>query len=256
MPENFQHASFPLVSIITVVYNSEKFLEQTILSIIKQRYSHVEYIIIDGGSKDGTVDIIKKHEKSISYWISESDKGLYDAMNKGISKATGDYIWFINSGDRINDSETLQKIFENNEPLADIYYGQTMMIDIDGNEIGSRRLKPQKKLTWKSLRMGMLVSHQSFIAKKEIVPFYDDKYKFSADYDWMFKLLKKASVIKDTEIVLSKFLDGGLTKQNILPGLKERFKIMCKNFGYIPTILMHFIIGTKFLFFLFRHRRF
>jgi glycosyltransferase involved in cell wall biosynthesis len=84
----------PLVSIITVVYNSERFLEKTIKSIINQTYSNVEYILIDGASTDGTVDIIKIYEKFISKWISEKDNGLYDAMNKAIEMATGDYLWF------------------------------------------------------------------------------------------------------------------------------------------------------------------
>ncbi len=246
----------PLVSIITVVFNSEKLLDQTIQSIISQKYKNIEYIIIDGGSTDSTVDIIKKYKHEVAYWISEPDRGLYDAMNKGLAAAKGDYVWFINSGDRIYDDEILEKVFPKNVVLFDIYYGQTMMIDEVGQVIGSRRLKPGRALNWRSLKMGMLVSHQSFIVKRELAPFYDLRFKFSADFDWMIKVLKKTSSIKNTELVLSEFLDGGLTKQNILPGLKERFRIMSYYYGLVPTIFRHFIIGAKFLIFLIRHRRF
>jgi len=254
MQDYFQNE--PLVSIITVVFNSKNLLEKTIQSVINQDYRNVEYIIIDGGSKDGTVDIIKKYNDKIAYWISEPDNGLYDAMNKGIQQAKGDYLWFINSGDQIYSDETLRLIIDGGKTYADVFYGLTVMIDINGKEIGNRRLKPRENLTWKSLRMGMLISHQSIIARKSIIPFYDLKYRFSADFDWMIKVLKKADSVKYTNLILSKFLDGGLTKQNILPGLKERFRIMCNNYGVFPTILRHFIIGIKFLGFVARHKRF
>src|SRR5688572_4810851 len=98
--------SAPLLSIITVVYNGEQLLEKTILSILNQTYTNIEYLIIDGRSKDRTVDIIKKYENKISYWVSEPDKGIYDAMNKGMNAAKGDYIWFINAGDVIHAQNT------------------------------------------------------------------------------------------------------------------------------------------------------
>ena len=246
----------PIVTVITIVFNSKDLLEKTILSVLGQDYKFVEYIIIDGGSTDGTVDIIKKYNDRLAYWVSERDSGLYDAMNKGIRQAKGDYLWFINSGDQIYSTETLQLLFEDKAIYPDVMYGQTVMIDSGANEIGTRRLKPPKNLTWKSLGMGMLVSHQSILVKRDIVPFYDLKYKFSADFDWMVKVLKRAKSIQNTDLILSKFLDGGLTKQNIVPGLKERFHIMCKNYGTISTVLRHFIIGIKFLIFVVRFKRF
>ncbi len=248
-------SNIPKISIITVVYNGEHTLEKTIRSVACQTYSNIEYIIVDGNSKDNTVSIIKDHQKSISHWISEPDKGIYDAMNKGIELSTGDYLWFMNSGDEIYNSETLEKTI-NSCFNADIYYGETVMIDDYGNEIGNRRLSTPEKLTWKSFKKGMLVSHQSFIVKKNLVILYNLTYNFSADFEWCLLAMQKATSICNTHLVLSKFLDGGITKQNIVPGLKERFKIMTQHFGLISTLYQHVFISIKFFSFLLKHKRF
>ncbi len=172
----------PKISIITIVYNGSNTLEKTIQSVINQNYKNFEYIIIDGNSTDGTQQIIEKYSHQITYWISEKDKGLYDAMNKGLVRATGDYVWFINSGDQIPTSTTITEIFQNSkEPYADIYYGDTTMIDLNGKIIGERRLTPPKNLTANHFKQGMLVSHQSFIAKRSITRLYNTRFRFSAD---------------------------------------------------------------------------
>ena len=249
-------SNLSIISIITIVFNGEKSIENTIKSIINQDYQNVEYIIIDGNSSDKTLEIIQKYDSKIAYWISEPDKGLYDAMNKGLHAATGDYVWFINSGDLVFSESTLTSIFQNKTELSDIYYGETQMIDEQGNEIGLRRLKAPKTLTWKSFKNGMLVSHQSILVKRSIAENYDLSYRYSADFDWVIKVLKNANLMTNTALMLSKFLDGGQTKQTIIPGLKERFRIMSKNYGFIPTFFRHIIIGLKFVFFVSRHKRF
>ncbi len=245
----------PKVSVITVVFNGESTLEATIKSVQAQSYSNLEYIIVDGNSKDKTLNIIKKYEGAISKWISEDDAGIYDAMNKGIDLASGDYLWFMNAGDEIPEEQSLEKVFAE-EPYADIYYGETVMIDDKGNEIGNRRLQTPEKLTWKSFNRGMLVSHQSFIVKKELVDHYNLTYRYSSDFEWCLKAMKKAQFIKNTHSVLSRFLDGGFTKQNIVPGLKERFKIMSQYYGLMPTLYHHIFISLKFFFFVLIHKRF
>lgn len=248
----------PVISIITIVYNGVSSLEKTILSIASQSYPNIEYIIVDGGSTDGTLDIIQKFKHHpINLFISEPDNGLYDAMNKGINMATGDYLWFINSGDEIYESSTLSKIFNaKNTTLADVYYGDTVMINDQGELIGVRRLKPPTHLGWKDFKNGMLVSHQSIIIKREIAGLYNLNYRFSADFEWCLLALKKAKSVVNTHLVLSRFLDGGITKQNIVPGLKERFRIMTRYFGLFSTLLFHIPITLRFVTYVFKNKRF
>ncbi|MFC2097906.1 glycosyltransferase family 2 protein [Bacteroidota bacterium] len=246
----------PVVSIITVVYNSEKLIEKTINNIISQTYKNIEYIIIDGASKDKTLDIIRKYEKQIAYWISEPDNGLYDAMNKGLNSATGDYVWFINSGDLIFDKDTLKNVFENEKSFADIYYGETMNVDDNYKKIGLRRLKAPENLTWKSFRNGMMVCHQSIIINRKITDNYDLQYKRSADYDWVLKALRKTDKIKNTKQILSRYMEGGVSRKTIPGSLKERFNIMTGNYGLLPTILTHVLISIKFFWYWARKGRF
>ncbi|MBZ4676335.1 MAG: glycosyl transferase [Anaerophaga sp.] len=245
----------PRVSIITVVYNSVTTIEATIKSVLALTYSNVEYIVVDGGSTDGTIDLIKKYEQQISRWTSGPDAGLYDAMNKGMEMSSGDYFWFINSGDEPASPDVLDKVFSGNSN-ADVYYGETMLIDEAGNEIGLRRHSPPDHLSWRDFRRGMLVSHQSFIASGKVAGKYDLSYRFSADYEWCLHALKHASEIRNTGLILSKFREGGMTRQNIIPGLKERFRIMVKNFGLGSTILAHFVIAPKFFRYWMQNRRF
>lgn len=245
----------PKISIITVVFNGKEALLPTIKTISELTYANIEYVVVDGGSTDGTVDLIRANESVIDRWISEPDKGLYDAMNKGMKLATGDYFWFVNAGDEPASPEVLDELFlEDN--FADVYYGETLLINQDGSEIGLRRLSPPKELNWRHFRRGMLVSHQAFIASREVVKKYDLRYKFSADFDWCLHALKNAPNIKNTHQVLCRFREGGLTKQNIIPGLRERFRIMVKNYGLISTLLAHFIIVPDFFWFWARNKRF
>jgi glycosyltransferase involved in cell wall biosynthesis len=245
----------PLVSIITVVYNSEQFIEKTIQSIIRQSYPNIEYIIIDGGSTDKTLEIIKKYEKNISKWISEKDNGLYDAMNKGLIMANGKYVWFINSGDQIYSANTLVQALNALETFPDIIYGETEIIDKDGRNIGMRRHSAPENLSWKMLSKGMLVCHQSVIIKKEISENYNLEYKHSSDFDWLIRVLKKSSSIHNSGLVLSKFLEGGKTSKTLIPGLKERFRIMKTYYGLITTILEHFAMIFRLAFYYLKHRR-
>lgn len=250
--------NLPKLSIITVVYNSEKFIERTIRSVIeaKKKYHNIEYLIIDGKSKDNTNNLIEKYKQHLDFYISEPDEGLYDAMNKGLNASTGDFVLFLNSGDKIYENSTIEQIFSSEKEIQDVYYGETILVDENETIIGMRRLKTPKKLTWKSFKKGMLVSHQSIIFRKNIVPEYDLTYRFSADFDWCIKGLKRAEKIKNTKLVFCSYLDGGLTKHNIVAGLKERFRIMSFHYGLISTVLNHIPIGIKFFWFVLLNRRF
>jgi glycosyltransferase involved in cell wall biosynthesis len=245
-------------SIITVTYNAAQWLERTIQSILSQTCKNIEYIIVDGGSTDGTVDIITNYELRIMnsqfsilnfQFISEPDKGLYDAMNKGLKLATGDYVWFINAGDRIHSENTVQEIVNQFSILNSqfsILYGESEIADAQGNSLGMRRLKAPEKLTWKSFKMGMLVSHQSFIVKREIAEPYDLQYRYAADIDWCIRCLKKANPILNTHLTLSYFLEAGYSAANRKASLKERYEIMCKYYGKIPTLIRHLWFAVRF----------
>ena len=246
----------PTVTFITVVFNGEKELEPTIQSIINQTYPYIEYVVIDGGSKDGTLDIINKYRHKISYFISEPDKGLYDAMNKGIKAASGDYIWFMNAGDLVYSNDTLEKIFAAKHSLPDVIYGETEMIDKSGTSIGMRRLKAPETLTWKSLQWGMVVCHQSFIVKREKCVLYDLQFRIASDINWMIEVLKKSENIYNSHLILAKFRTSGLSYNNIPTSLKERFRIMKKNYGFTHTVFNHTIIGAKFFWYVLQHGRF
>jgi glycosyltransferase involved in cell wall biosynthesis len=234
------------ISIITVVYNAGRFLESTLKSVKNQSYPNIEYIVIDGGSTDNTLDLIDKYNPLITKCISEPDEGLYSAMNKGLKLATGTHLMFLNAGDIFNNDDVLSSIFRSGENLSDIYYGETIIINQEGVELGMRRLKAPEKLTWKSLKDGMLVCHQSFIVKRELSQEYNLKYKIAADFDWMLSCLKKAKSIENTHMVISKFMDGGINKQNISKALFERFQIMIKNYNFFLVLLNHFVIGYRF----------
>ena len=246
----------PKVSVITVVYNAVSLLERTILNIRSQTYPNIEFIVIDGASTDGTLEIIKKYEDLIDLWKSEPDEGLYDAMNKGLKAASGDFVWFINAGDLIYSEDTTAMIFEGLESYDDIYYGDTMVVDQEYQEIGLRRLRPPENLNWKSFQKGMLVCHQSILINRTLAELYDLDLPHSADFDWVIKALKKTDRIKNTGQILAAFLDGGQSKQTIKPSLKERFSSMKKHYGLLITLLNHIPIAFRFLTYYLSNRRF
>jgi glycosyltransferase involved in cell wall biosynthesis len=245
----------PRISIITVVFNGEKVLERTIQSIHTQTYRNLEYIIIDGASNDGTLELIKQHQEVVNKWKSEPDRGLYDAMNKGLAMASGDYVLFLNAGDQFYKDQTLEKVFSDGVK-ADVLYGETLIVDPEGKEIGMRRLKTPEVLSWKSLMNGMLVCHQSFIVRRSISPQYELRYKIAADYAWMLECLKRAKTIVNTHMIISRFLEGGMNKSNIPTALKERFYIMASHYGWLRTLIMHVLIGLRFIWFVIKNRRF
>lgn len=230
----------PKFSIITITYNAEKTLEPTIRSILEQDYPEIEYLIIDGASKDGTGRVIERYRDRIARVVSEPDKGLYDAMNKGLRLATGDYVWFINAGDALHSPFTVRRVVEGlGGEMPDIIYGETALVDMNRTFVGMRRLKAPKRLTYKSFRNGMLVCHQSFVAKRTVAEPYDLQYRFSSDFDWCIRCMKRASTLHDTGLVLTDYLSEGMTTANRKASLKERFAIMRKYYGLPVVTAMH-----------------
>lgn len=232
----------PTISVITVVYNAVDLLEGTIQSVLNQSYPHIEYVIVDGASKDGTLDLIKQYQDRIHTWVSEPDKGLYDAMNKGLSLATGDYVWFVNAGDQITGPEMVEKMIAHWTPQTDVLFGEVMIVDENRQPVGTRSertvQKLPEKLDWKSLQRGMVVSHQGFLPRRAICgPYLLDNW--TADIDWVINCLKKAKVTTHTHLVIAEFLEGGVSTQKHRAFMLDRYKVLQKHYGFLPNLFAH-----------------
>lgn len=234
----------PLLSVITVVFNNAKDIERTMLSVLNQTYPNIEYLVIDGNSTDGTLEIIEKYRSRITVFISENDNGIYDAMNKSLAKATGDYVIFMNSGDEFYEKDAVKTVFASS-PDADIYYGETEMIDQELKSLGQRRHQAPENFTWRDFKYGMSISHQAIFIRRKLVENYDLKYQLSADIDWILSAAKKAKTIVNVHQYVAKYLVGGISKKKHLQSLQERFAIMRKHYGLLPTVVNHFVIGWK-----------
>lgn len=229
-------------------------IERTVQSVINQTYQNTEYIVIDGASTDGTLDVLYRYQLHISQLISEKDKGIYDAMNKGLALATGDYVLFMNSGDEIYAPDTIAHVFATTAD-ADIYYGETEMIDDDGNSLGRRRHKAPNQFTWRSFKYGMSISHQAIYIRRSLVDPYNPKYQLSADIDWILTAAKKARTIVNVNRYVAKYLVGGMSKKKHRQSLLERFDIMKRHYGLLPTVFNHGLIALNLGWYWLRHRR-
>lgn len=237
------------ISIITIVYNNVRDIAYTISSVLAQSYPHIEYIIIDGASTDGTLDVINQYKDRIDKIVSEKDKGIYDAMNKGLALATGDYVLFLNSGDELYDTNTIRCIVEKGKG-ADIVYGETKLVDEQRNIIGDRRHRTPEQFNWKSFRYGMNVCHQAIYIKRSIAEPYDLSYQLSADIDWIIRAAKKAKTTQNVHTYVARYLVGGMSQKRHRQSLKERYQIFKKHYGRFNNWINHGIIAAR----LFKYR--
>lgn len=232
----------PLISIITITYNASATLPITMESVAEQTFTDFEHIVIDGASADDTILIARKMSTPGLRIVSEPDRGLYDAMNKGIRFAHGRYLLFLNSGDKFHAKDTLGAYAEAIRcSCPDIIYGDTDIVDIAGKRIGPRHLTAPEILTLDSFSKGMLICHQAFMVKKDIAPFYDTDYKFSADYDWCIRCIQasRAGDRMNLKRVTIDYLADGMTDHNKKASLIERFKIMTVHYGAIKAVGAH-----------------
>ena len=240
------------ISIITITYNAQATLEGTIQSIINQTYPNIEYIIIDGLSTDKTPEIIAQYAPHIHYTISEKDNGLYDAMNKGLRAATGDFVWFMNAGDYIFAPDTTEKIANLLTENTDILYGEVMLVEPHTRkQLGTRsQLTPHQlpnALNINSMRYGMTVSHQAFLVRRTIAPFYIPD-NLCADIDWVIKCLKASRENIHSHLILAAFETGGLSRQRHRTSLQDRFTVLSAHYGFFPTLLAHIWIILRALY--------
>src|SRR5574344_22068 len=249
-------------SIITITYNAAQHLSRTTESVMRQTYPNIEHIIIDGASTDNTLTLAKEYmERSYTAMnghevriVCEPDNGLYDAMNKGLRLATGDYICFLNAGDELHEMATLESITRNTElldiqeanlPLPAVLSGDTDIVDGNGGFLFHRRLAPPEELTWRSFLNGMLVCHQAFYVRTDLAKAtaYDLHYKYSADIDWCIRIMKMAEkkglLLKNVHAVVANYMQEGTTTAHHKESLHERYQIMCKYYGKVNTMMMH-----------------
>lgn len=225
------------ISVVTVCYNSVSSIEDTIKSVINQTYPNIEYIIIDGGSTDGTVDILKKYSDRVTYWISEPDKGIYDAMNKGIDIATGDYLNFMNAGDTFFEDKVIEKavtLFNDADFVAGIG------AYVKNGQLLYKFWKPIKKnFKFKDIFFGNIVNHQaSFIKRTLLINGYELSYTLISDEIlFLDKIVFGNATYQPICLIISKYDISGISNQIDNWGnlMKERDSFYKKN---LPRLIL------------------
>ena len=242
------------ITIATVTWNAAPVLQRTLDSVAGQDYPHVQHVIVDGCSSDNTLTLLRQYQERESrdvtarhdiLVLSEPDKGLYDAMNKAVALADGDYILFLNAGDKFHSPQVLSKVADKISSLPAVIYGDTDIVDDQGRYLRPRHLRPPRQLSWQSFKQGMLVCHQAFFARTDIArqTRYNTKYRYSADYDWCIRIMKQGEALSlplvNAGIVVADYLDGGMTTKNHRRSLLERLRIMANHYGWPTAVGMH-----------------
>lgn len=228
----------PKVTIVTVVYNGIDSIEETIQSVINQDYNNKEYIIIDGGSTDGTIEIIKKYETRIDHWISEKDKGIYDAMNKGIIMANGEWVNFMNSGDYFFDHTTLSTIFRNISIDSSIHVLFGSVCFFSNNKLIVKKSKPLKKI-----KLGMPICHQSMLTRAAFLKsnLFNLKFKFASDYNQLYKLYNDyPEGLLNTHCTISRITVNGFSESNSI-GTYLEYKSISRKYNNDFGVRMYFV---------------
>ena len=258
------------ITYVTVTYNAAPVLRRTLDSVLTQDYEEIVHLIIDGASTDGTLQMVNDYvERSNAaenghriHVMSEPDKGIYDAMNKGLRSLDGDYVCFLNAGDFLPAPDTVSRIIAavasaGDPPVASlpaVLYGETDIVDGEGRFLHHRRLSPPEHLSWKSFRQGMLVCHQAFYARADfaIAHPYDLRYRYSADVDWCIRVMKAAAKeqvpLFHLLMVVVNYTEEGQTTLHHRESLWERYRVMECHYGRIQTFLLHcwFVIRAVF----------
>ncbi len=224
----------PLFTIITVVYNDVEKIEGTIKSVISQTYENFEYIVIDGKSDDGTLDVIKKYKDRIDYWVSEKDGGIYDAMNKGIEKSKGEYIYFLNSGDSFYDKNVLNLVSKEMEKFNGLLICGLVRKEYNGYTL-------IQKSNFKKLQKFTNPCHQACFIKALFLKEnrFDTVFKSAADFDLFCKIQKSKQVVKDVDIIVANYDTSGFSSNKSIT-YGEKYKILRKHFGTYHSAVYYF----------------
>lgn len=251
------------ITYVTITYNAAKVLQRTLDSVLSQDYPHIVHLIIDGASTDDTlllVDdyIVRSNAAKNGHLVqvtSEPDKGIYDAMNKGLRSLDGDYVCFLNAGDFLPASDTVSRIVEKvGDQSPAVLYGDTDIVDGEGRFLHHRRLAPPEQLSWKSFRQGMLVCHQAFYARADfaIATPYNLRYRYSADVDWCIRVMKAAAKenvpLFNLKMVVACYTQEGQTTLHHRESLLERYQVMEHHYGRLQTFFLHCWFALRSLF--------
>lgn len=253
------------ITYVTITYNAASVLQRTLDSVLSQDYPEIVHLIIDGASTDATLQLVDDYiERSNATGThhriqvtSEPDKGIYDAMNKGLRSIVGDYVCFLNAGDFLPAADTASRIAEKVaqlDSLPAVLYGDTDIVDGEGRLLYHRRLSPPEQLSWKSFRQGMLVCHQAFYARTDIAKNlqYDTQYRYSADVDWCIRVMREGErmglPLYNINMVVANYLDEGATTQHHRESLRERYRVMARHYGQLSTLMMHVWFAVRSVF--------
>lgn len=242
------------ISIITVSYNSELTIRDTILSVLSQTHPDIEYIIVDGASTDGTLEIIEEYRTKISRVISEPDNGIYDAMNKGIRAATGDFVGILNSDDFLADQNTIKNLvsFLQANPSLDCSYADVVYVQRENpNKI--TRFYSSKNFSLRKVRIGIMIPHAGFYAKRELferLGYYKLGYRVAADFELMARFMKNGAIFGRYPHVMVKMRNGGISSNGFFWRIHQNFEIVraCKENGiYTNIVFLMLKIPSKLL---------
>lgn len=244
------------ITYVTITYNAAAVLQRTLDSVLEQDYPEIVHLIVDGASTDGTLDLVddyiaRSNAADNGHRIqvtSEPDRGIYDAMNKGLRSLDGDYVCFLNAGDFLPSHDTVSHIVEQvavDGGMPAVLYGDTDIVDGEGHFLHHRRLAPPENLTWRSFRLGMLVCHQAFYARTDfaIATPYNERYRYSADVDWCIRVMKAADKehvpLQNLHMVVANYTEEGQTTLHHRESLWERYRVMESHYGRLRTFLLH-----------------
>ena len=243
------------ITYVTITYNAAQVLQRTLDSVLQQDYPNIVHLIVDGASTDDTLKLVDDYiarsnaaENGHRIQVtSEPDKGIYDAMNKGLRSLDGDYVCYLNAGDFLPAPDTVSKIAQQvvNGQYPAVLYGDTDIVDGEGRFLRHRRLAPPEHLSWKSFKHGMLVCHQAFYARTDfaIATPYDMQYRYSADVDWCIRVMKAAQKenvpLLNLHMVVANYTEEGQTTLHHRESLWERYRVMEHHYGRVQTFLLH-----------------
>ncbi len=223
----------PLVSVITVVFNGAKHVEETIGAIAGQTYPHVEHIVVDGGSTDGTVDILRRNNDSIGYWLSEKDFGLYDAMNKGIALVSDpeSYVLFANADDSLFSPDAIARVISSSSG-EDLVYGRMVLSDDAVSGVSGR------KVEFTDLARQTLCHPATFVRRRifDQVGKFDTSYVIAADYDHIVRCFKAGVSTRFVDVVVSRMRMGGLSDDRFMLSCRERKQVIRRYFPVVPRL--------------------